>query len=59
MSSPRRAAEMSEIARDLDMVVFKLERAPEDSPEAERDALRKELESLRDRLSEVVRAMEM
>lgn len=61
MGSQRHAVEVAEIARDLDMVVFKLEREPADDRddlEAERHRLRKELEELRDRLNDLVRSMQ-
>lgn len=52
--------EAEDISRDLDLVVYKLERAPP-SPEAiddERRSLRRELEQLRDRLNDLVRDLD-
>lgn len=60
--SSKYSAEVSGIARELDMVVFKLERPPAHDrydPDVERNRLRRELEQLRDRLSDLARAMEM
>jgi hypothetical protein len=59
--SSHHALQLSEIARDLDMVVFRLERPVADEREtivAERERLRRELEQLRDQLNDLARAME-
>lgn len=51
---------VDEIGRDLDLVVFALERAPEgedDEAKARREALRRQLERLRDRLQDLHRRM--
>lgn len=51
---------IDEIARDLDLVVFELELAPSDDPDAlreERRKLRARLERLRERLQDVTRKM--
>ena len=53
---------LEELTRDLDMVVFRLERPhpPEAPPEAwvrERTRLRRELARLRDRMDDVVRGL--
>lgn len=51
--------EAEDISRDLDLVVYKLER-PTDPKElqTERTALRRELEQLRDRLNDLVRDLD-
>lgn len=52
--------EAEDISRDLDLVVYKLERTPP-SAEAltdERRSLRRELEQLRDRLNDLVRDLD-
>jgi type VI protein secretion system component VasF len=58
----RVAAELDDLARELDLVVYRLERAPErNDAEAllsERTQLRRELEGLRDRLNDAARALE-
>ena len=58
MSTMRHVRTMEEIARDLDLAVYRLERpAPEDDEarDAERTRLRRELEQIRDRLNERLR----
>lgn len=58
----RAAVEVDELARELDLVVFRLERRPEsqeaDALMSERKTLRRDLERLRDRLADVARSME-
>ena len=59
MSSTRDRVE--ELARELDMVVFRLERSPQ-APEVdamlrERRRVRSELEALRDRMEELARGL--
>jgi hypothetical protein len=59
--SRKPAVVVDEIARELDLVVFRLERSGPDDPEpvvAERRRIRKELEQLRDRLSDVARDLD-
>ncbi len=61
MGSRNPAFEVEDISRDLDLVVYKLERAVEcdaDKLMAERRKLRRELESLRDRLADLARGLE-
>lgn len=61
MATLRQVRQLAEITRDLDMVVFQLERAPAEEREAmlkERARLRRELERLRDQLGDVVRELE-
>jgi len=55
---------LEDLTRDLDMVVFRLEREPASEPApdvdrvlAERRRLRSDLEGLRDRLEDLVRGM--
>jgi SMC interacting uncharacterized protein involved in chromosome segregation len=60
-SSLHQRLQLGELARDLDMVVFKLELpAPEGVAEAqqERRELRRELERMRDEMEDLVRALE-
>jgi hypothetical protein len=59
MSPDQAARELEEVARDLDLAVFRLERPlPEDAdPEAERAALRRTLEQLRNRIEQLSRAL--
>lgn len=47
---------VDDVIRDLDMVVYRLERAPgtPDQVRGERDEVRRELERLRDRLAEIL-----
>lgn len=62
MSLQRHARTVEEIARDLDLIVFRLERpAPRDAEgvDLERVRLRRELEQLRDRLAEATREMQL
>jgi len=62
MSMSPQTLQLAEIARDLDMVVFRLERpAAEDREtlEAERARVRRDLEDLRDQLNDVVRVLSM
>ncbi|MCA9567205.1 MAG: hypothetical protein KC656_05160 [Myxococcales bacterium] len=57
----RAVLEVEEISRDLDLVVFQLERKVQDDALAlleERRTLRRELERLRDRLTDVARELE-
>jgi hypothetical protein len=42
---------VEEVVRDLDLVVYRLERPPAVAPELERAAVRRELERLRDLLA--------
>ncbi len=56
--------QLEDLARDLDMVVFRLEREPAAEPvpdmdrvQRERRRLRSDLEGLRDRLEDLVRGM--
>ena len=52
---------VEDITRELDLVVFRLERTPPDDPSAlltERRRLRRELEQLRDRLTDVARDLD-
>lgn len=52
---------VEDITRELDLVVFRLERAPPDEPGgmlSERRALRRELEQLRDRLTDLSRDLD-
>ena len=56
MNSDELARKIEELFRDLDMVVYKLELPhPTEEPHwpAERSQLRKELESIRDRLQDI------
>lgn len=56
--SRRAAGVLDEVAREVDLLVYQLERpAPEDR-DAERRSLRLELERLRDRLADLVRELE-
>lgn len=59
MANPRLAQDLDELHRDLDLVVFALERRPEDLETArkERARARRELELLRDRLGELIRSL--
>lgn len=57
MATLRQVRKLAELARDLDMVVFQLEREPHEQVE-ERRRLRRELERLRDQLTDVVRELE-
>ena len=52
--------EAEDISRDLDLVVYKLERTPADPAalDDERRSLRRELEQLRDRLNDLVRDLD-
>ena len=49
------ARELEDLARDVDMLVFRLERHPKNVEEAEADRrnLRRELEQVRDRLKDL------
>jgi hypothetical protein len=52
---------LEQVARDLDLAVFSLERPapPEaDRAQAQRDRLRRDLEGLRDRIQDLARALE-
>ncbi len=57
---PRVVAELDTLLRDLDLVVFRLERElPPDADRlrADRRHVRRELERLKDRLDELVRSL--
>lgn len=59
--SRRAVGVVEDITRELDLVVFRLERTPPEDPGAlvsERHRLRRELEQLRDRLTDVARDLE-
>jgi hypothetical protein len=59
-SLEQRTRELEELVRDLDMVVYRLERPVPDGPEAagaERRRIRRELERLRDQLDDLVRGL--
>jgi hypothetical protein len=60
MSNARHARELSEIAKDLDLAVYRLERgAPQDAEATKRERflLRRELDQLRMRVEDVARAL--
>ena len=59
MSSDDAGRQLEQLARDLDLTVFTLERTPpsEEALRAERVRLRRELERLRDRLEDVARGL--
>jgi hypothetical protein len=59
MSSDQPARELEDVAREIDLAVFRLERplAAGADPEAERAALRRTLEQLRDRIEQLSRAL--
>ena len=57
MSAPDSLRHLEDVARDLDLVVYRLERATDD-PQAERARLRRDLESLRDRIARMVRELD-
>ena len=62
MSGSRHTRTLEEIARDLDLVVYRLERPStrdQEGVDLERVRLRRELEQVRDRLQDVVRALEL
>ncbi len=62
MSVQRHARSVEEAARDLDLLIFRLERpAPRDQEgvDLERVRVRRELEAIRDRLQDAVRAMDV
>lgn len=56
--SRRAAGQVDEVARELDLLVFQLERPPASERDGERRQLRLDLERLRDRLSDLARALE-
>ena len=60
MATQRQVRTLGDIARELDMVVYQLERDPEDGAAAtqQRKRMRRDLERLRDQLTEVVRELE-
>ena len=61
MSNARHVRTIDEIARDVDLLVYRLERPPALDAEGvrlERVRLRRELELIRDRLQDAVRAMD-
>lgn len=59
MSTSRHTSALEDITRDLDMLVYRLERDRAASPNGPDPArLRRELEQLRDRLTDVVRQMD-
>ena len=59
MSPDDASRQLEQLARDLDLVVFRLERPPasEDALRAERTRLRRELESLRDQMEQLARSL--
>ncbi|MCB9677405.1 MAG: hypothetical protein H6737_20020 [Alphaproteobacteria bacterium] len=61
MGSRKSLMQVEDISRELDLVVYRLERPVEECPKTlldERNRLRRELESLRDRLTDVARDLE-
>jgi hypothetical protein len=61
MRSAEAGRVLEQLARELDLVVFRLEqaaRSPEPIPTAERAGLQKDLESLRDRIELLSRDLE-
>ena len=54
---PRLHRELEEVARELDLVVYRLERPPPAEPDAERKRLRRELERLGQQLDDILRAI--
>jgi len=57
MSSERAAWEIEDITRELDLLVFRLEIAPETPWEDERRELRRQLDRLRERLQDALRQL--
>ena len=60
MSPQDAARQLDEVARDLDLAMYRLERAGPNDPqaaEAERRRLHRELERLRERIESVSRAL--
>lgn len=60
MSNPLLAIRLDELVHELDMIVFRLERAPAEQIEAllrERKELRRELERARDEIRELARQL--
>lgn len=57
MSNPRHVRELTDLARELDLVVYRLERPADGLDRAALHHLRRELERLRDRLADVAREM--
>lgn len=57
MSSDDAGRQLEQLARDLDLTVFALERSPpsEEALRTERIRLRRELEALRDRIEDLAR----
>jgi hypothetical protein len=55
------ARQLDQIARDLDLAVFSLERPPSADPKtatADRTRLRRDLDALRERVQDLARALE-
>lgn len=57
MANPRHLRELTDLARELDLVVYRLERPSEGLDRGEMQRLRRELERLRDRLGDLLREM--
>ena len=59
MSPDETARQLEQVARDLDLAVFALERPPREGvdPDAERRSLRRTLEQLRDEIERIARAV--
>ncbi|MCA9491129.1 MAG: hypothetical protein KC621_14465 [Myxococcales bacterium] len=60
MSPQDASRRLDEVARDLDLALYRLERAPPEAPEqvrAERQRLHRELDALRERIEDVSRAL--
>jgi hypothetical protein len=52
--TPRQIDDLERVARELDLVVFRLETPASAAPANERERLRRDLEELRDRLTQLV-----
>ena len=57
MSPTDAARQLEQIARDLDLVVYRLERPPEREPARERARLRRELDGLREQIEDLARGL--
>src|SRR5690606_28028311 len=57
MANPRHLRELTDLARELDLVVYRLERPSEGLDRGEMQRLRRELERLRDGLGDLLREL--
>lgn len=58
MATQRQVRALGDITHELDLVIYRLERSPPADIQAERERVRRDLERLRERLTDLLREIE-